>query len=146
MGWTNGDIDAGLVADRQLGSTHGTQVTGIAAGNGRDSTGVSAYVGGAPDSSIVVVALGDAGGPHDGTAWLEQALACLIKSGRLIVKSAGNGGRGGGHAARDIASGATVDVSFDVPPGSPSLQCLQVWYAQRRPTRCPGGATWRVAD
>jgi subtilisin family serine protease len=166
VGWHAGDIDAGLLAGRHAGSTHGTQVAGIVAGNGRDSGGaVTAYVGGAPDAQIVVAAvdavelsnskhvldavswvftmamgygypavvnlsMGDPSGPHDGTAQLEQFLARLTGPGRLIVKSAGNGGGNGGHAACDIDAVAPVDLCFDIPVGGPPLQCVEVWYPQ----------------
>jgi hypothetical protein len=185
VGWGAGDIDAGLAAGRHAGSTHGTQVAGIATGNGRDAgSATTTYVGGAPEAQIVAVAvdtatglsnskhvvdavdfvfevaecmgmpavvnlsLGDPSGPHDGTAWLEQTFASFIQPTKLIVKSAGNGGGDGGHAACDIAAGVTVDLCFDIPVGSPSLQCLQVWYTYSAQLDVqvvpPGGSPSRV--
>ena len=164
VGWTASDIDAGH-ASRHAASSHGTQVAGIAAGNGRDAGGTSTtYVGMAPDADLVVVALeapggisnsahvvdavdfviraagrlqrpcvinlslGEPTGAHNGTSQVETMLASYIAAGHVVVKSAGNDGDNGSHAAGDVPAGATVDLEFDLPLGGPALQALQVWY------------------
>lgn len=120
--WTNKDIDTGACThtDYDLNASHGTNVAGIAAGNG---LGSGKYSGMAPKADIIIVAtnysldsiidavdyifkkadslgkpcvvnlsLGDYFGSHDGKDIYAQAIDAMVteKPGRSVVCAGGN--------------------------------------------------------
>jgi subtilisin family serine protease len=79
--------------------------------------------------AVVNMSLGDNLGPHDGTSLLERGLDNLLGAqGRAFVKSAGNAGADDIHARGTVATGATVDVTFNQPAGNNTLDQMDLWY------------------
>lgn len=88
--------------------------------------------------AVVNMSLGDNLGPHDGTSLLERGIDNLLGAqGRAFVKSAGNAGADDIHAQGTVATGATVDVLFNQPPGNNTPDQMDLWYR--------GSDTFRVS-
>jgi len=133
--WTSVQINRGQCTHKDPG-THGTHVTGIAAGNGFSRTD-RRYKGIAPDAELICVAaimitpkiidavnyiiqkaagrpmvinlsLGTHEGPHDGTSLLDQAFDNISGPGKILVGAVGN------EADRYVHVGTTLsnDSSF----------------------------------
>lgn len=143
--------DSAKILQKQYDSqfiSHGTHVTGIAAGAGDGQT--DTYIGAAPKADIVMVAYNGAGtnvidaakyifdyaasvgkpavinmsfgvfvGPRDGTSLVDKALGNLAGPGRIFVGAAGNSGHTPMHASHTFAIEETVNVVVDVPDGNP---------------------------
>jgi minor extracellular serine protease Vpr len=121
-------------------ASHGTHVTGIAAGAGGGAS--SAYVGVAPQSDIVLVAykntasiadaiayiinyatsvgkpcvinmsLGQHTGPHDGTSIFDQYCDGIVGAGKILVGAAGNEGSKPLYFGKTYTTLDTVLYSF----------------------------------
>ncbi len=125
------------------GETHGTHVTGIAAGSGAGT----AFVGAASKADLVIVptnledegildgiqyihryakaegkpcvvnlSLGQHVGPHDGTSVFDRAMDEMKEPGFVVVGAAGNEGRSQLYIGRDFTPNDTVfytQVKFD---------------------------------
>ena len=80
-------------------------------------------------AAVVNMSLGDNLGPHDGTSLLERGLNNLLGApGRAFVKSAGNAGADDIHASGTVTAGATVEITFNVPPDDRSPDQIDLWY------------------
>ena len=155
------DSGEGLVRETDTVG-HGTQVMGVAAGDGSSST--AGFVGVAPGAQIIMVktpfytsdilagasyiferaddlglpavvnlSLGGHSGPHDGTSLFEQGLDELVEGpGRVIVVSAGNEGDRAIHVSHTLNGGS---FTFSVNPASNALD-LSLWY--------PGGSQFTL--
>lgn len=78
----------------------------------------------------VVVNLSQGGnlGPHDGTTLLEQGLANLVSGpGRVLVKSAGNEGTTGCHAAGELTPGGAQQLEIVVADDTTEV-AVDLWY------------------
>jgi subtilisin family serine protease len=136
---------------------HGTQVMGIAAGDG--SSSMNGYAGMAPEADLIAVksTLSDAGliegaryiferagsrptvinlsvgthkGPHDGTSNLELALDALVgPPGRALVVAAGNQGDEQIHVGGLLFEGIRdrFEIAID-PQKVPSEMGFDFWY------------------
>jgi len=79
--------------------------------------------------AVVNMSLGDNLEPHDGTSLLERGIDNLLGApGRAFVKSAGNAGADDIHAEGTVATGATVDVLLNQPPGNNTPDQIDLWY------------------
>ncbi len=138
--WTGQQIDSGICThnDYSVVASHGTNVAGIATGNG---LAVNNYKGVAPEADIIIVAtnyqdtsvvdavdyifrkadslgqpcvinmsLGSYWGSHDGKDIYAQAINNMIaeKDGRVVVCAGGNGRKDSMHLHQDVTS----DTSF----------------------------------
>ena len=143
--------------DDLIAPGHGTQVMGIAAGDG-SSSGFH-YIGMAPDADLIAVksTLTDAGilegvryiferagnrpvvvnlslgtqkGPHDGTSNLDRGLDALVGTpGHAIVVAAGNQGDERIHAGGTIEYGQKQSFEINIDPQKvPSELGLDFWY------------------
>ncbi len=86
---------------------------------------------GLPRPVVVNFSHGDHLGAHDGTSNLEEALEGLVneKSGRVIVKSAGNDGGKKRHAQGTVGAGSAVEnLSFEVQPDDHTASQIELWY------------------
>ena len=93
---------------------HGTHVAGIAAGNGRASSGL--YRGVAPDSELLVVKLGESvGGSFPRTTRLMEALEFVVQygilSGRPLAVNISFGNNYGSHTGRSLLESYINDIS-----------------------------------
>lgn len=156
--WTeaqiNTHLDGGTQVRQTFTETHGSHVTGSAAGN--DST----YGGMAPGADIIFVkstlsshdvvnslsfidqkagelglpyvinmSFGGHFGPHDGTDAMSVAINSLVGAGiqgKAVVAAAGNEGGSNIHASADLAGGNQT-VQFDVPAGAVQF-FVETWY------------------
>lgn len=102
--WRKGQIDSGFCTHNDLAYYgHGTQVTGIAAGDG-SSTTVRDYSGAAPKSDIILVAL-DFAGQYSPTAVADAAAYIFARAtalGRPCVINASVGDYYGSHDGQDL--------------------------------------------
>ena len=146
--------DEGIVREADTDG-HGTNVLGIAAGDGSSSPADLAGV--APGADLIVVktsfftsdilagvefildeaasrgqlavvnlSLGGHSGPHDGTSLFEQALSELaVESGAAIVVSAGNEGDEPIHVSQTLNVGGSY--TFSLSPTSVSTE-IEIWY------------------
>jgi inositol-phosphate transport system substrate-binding protein len=81
---------------------------------------------------VVNCSLGFYSGPHDGTSGFDRSIKALLGSGKIMVVSAGNEGRGVYHTENDgksnaISDGASMTRRFNVPEDQP-LVFLDVWF------------------
>lgn len=78
---------------------------------------------------VINLSQGDNIGPHDGTSLLEVGLANLIEGpGRVLIKSAGNGGAERRHAAGDLLSSEAQEVRIIVAARQREV-VVDFWYA-----------------
>jgi minor extracellular serine protease Vpr len=135
---------------------HGTQVTGIAAGNGAATGGRESGV--APKADIIMVksslktsdvmaawqylldkssqlnepiainnSFGGMMSPHNGSSDLDLAADDLAGPGHIFVASAGNSGHAGLHADGTLRQGATANVGVDFT-GRDSTLTMGIYY------------------
>jgi subtilisin family serine protease len=86
---------------------------------------------GKPRPVVVNFSHGDHLGAHDGTSNFEKAIEQLVteKSGRVVVKSAGNDGATKRHAQGTVAAGSSTEVlTFEVQPNDHTATQIEVWY------------------
>jgi subtilisin family serine protease len=80
---------------------------------------------------VVNFSQGDQLGAHDGTTHLEEVIETLVteKSGRVVVKSAGNDGNRAIHAEATVPPApGNVTVDFVVQKEDGTARLLDVWY------------------
>jgi subtilisin family serine protease len=79
---------------------------------------------------VINISMGNHLGPHDGTSYLELYLDKLIleKSGRSIVKSAGNDGIKSIHAEGIVKQNDIVTISFHVTSNNVNDDIISIWY------------------
>jgi|GEM_PF-2579888 hypothetical protein len=156
--WTeaqiNTHLDGGNQVRQAFTETHGSHVTGSAAGD--DST----YGGMAPGADIIFVkstlssddvvnslsfidqkagelglpyvinmSFGGHSGPHDGTDAMSLAINSLVGAGiqgKAVVAAGGNEGGSNIHASADLVNGAQT-VQIDVPGGAVQF-AVEIWY------------------
>ncbi|NJM21942.1 MAG: S8 family peptidase [Richelia sp. RM1_1_1] len=70
------------------------------------------------------------GGPHDGTALVEQSLDALVaqKPNRAVVIAAGNSYDKGIHASGTVPQDGFTDLHWDIPKGHRQYKAIEVWY------------------
>ena len=86
---------------------------------------------GQPRPVVVNFSHGDHLGAHDGSSNFEKALEKLVteKSGRVVVKSAGNDGATKRHAQGTVAAGSSAEIlAFEVQPNDRTASQIEVWY------------------
>jgi subtilisin family serine protease len=158
--WTKEEIDAGICKEIDEDS-HGTHVSSIAAGDEREKNGFTGmapdaniimvksnlydsdaidairYILYKADSLkkpvVINMSFGSSWGPHDGTAFIDQALdEFLDRPGRAIVAAAGNsGGRNihvGVRSLRQPLSGTYPWTAIRPLIGAEYVP-VEIWYA-----------------
>jgi hypothetical protein len=65
---------------------------------------------------VVNLSLGANSGPHDGSSFMDDALARLSGPGVLVSAAAGNYGASRGHVRVSPATGETASIPFTTPP------------------------------
>ncbi|MFY0689163.1 MAG: S8 family serine peptidase [Cyclobacteriaceae bacterium] len=107
--------------------THGTHVAGIAAGNGRGASGVTPYVGVAPEADIIMVAYKQAFGTNlekhpvfvdsviDGIAYIAKKAK---DAGKPWVVNLSLGAEGGPRNGTSLLERAINEVANDISLGS----------------------------
>ena len=70
------------------------------------------------------------GGPHDGTALVEQSIDALVsnKPNRAVVIAAGNSYYKGIHASGKVPKNGFTDLHWDIPRGHWHYKALELWY------------------
>ncbi|MGB7380083.1 MAG: S8 family serine peptidase, partial [Rivularia sp. (in: cyanobacteria)] len=70
------------------------------------------------------------GGPHDGTALVEQSIDALVgnKSNRAVVIAAGNSYYKGIHASGKVPQNGFIDLHWDIPRGHWQYKAMELWY------------------
>ena len=70
------------------------------------------------------------GGPHDGTALVEQSIDALVeaKPNRAVVIAAGNSYYKGIHASGKVPQKGFTDLHWDIPRGHWQYKALELWY------------------
>lgn len=70
------------------------------------------------------------GGPHDGTALVEQSIDALVeaKPNRAVVIAAGNSYFKGIHASGKVEQNGFTDLHWDIPRGHWQYKALELWY------------------
>ncbi len=152
----NNDIDNAIAGGATLPSGdpngHGTHCAGIAAGNGRASsgqhtgiasgatimgmrsnlfddeiiTGIRDIFSAAGDRPAVInLSLGGHWGAHDGTSAIENVIAAETGPGRIIVVAAGNEGGDHIHWNGDLVEGQVL--SIDALVQDAQFQFIDVW-------------------
>lgn len=116
--WNDAEIDSGLITHNP--NTHGSHVLGTAAGNARAA---NKYIGIAPESEIVAVAIDENGGNFLG-AFVDGAHYIFSKADELNLPCAINSSVGtyyGSHDGRDLYS-ALLDSILSEKPGRTLVQ------------------------
>ncbi len=109
------DVEAGTVAQRDY-SGHGTHVTGIAAGNGRASSGT--YTGVAPESDILFAkAFSDAAGGFEGARVIDALNWLADKAAAMDRPLAINLSLGGHQGPHDGTTGQETVIDAISGPG-----------------------------
>lgn len=148
----NGAISDGVGVPVSDSNGHGTHCAGIAAGNGRASSGT--HRGIASDATLMVMncdlyddeiifgirrifeaagnrpvvinlSLGGHRGAHDGTSAIENVIAEETGAGRIIVVAAGNEGNDNIHWNGELTQGEETVLVAHV--GDPDFQFVDVW-------------------
>lgn len=80
---------------------------------------------------VVNISLGQNGGAHDGTGFVEQALDAMVKEepNRAIVIAAGNSYHDKSHYSSSVAQGSWVDVKWKIEPFDDTPNELEIWYS-----------------
>ena len=147
-------INKGLCNEKDMDPdySHGTHVTGIAAGSDAKYNGVAPgamivgvktiydeasvidgvdYIfnlaGKYNKPAVVNLSLGGQYGPHDGTSQFDTALEALQGNGKIIVAAAGNDGSYKVHVESNVIPSAESWTVFDVYPNETDV-LLEVWY------------------
>ncbi len=70
------------------------------------------------------------GGPHDGTALVEQSIDALVgdKPNRAVVIAAGNSYHRGIHASGKVPQNGFIDLSWLIPRGHRQYKAMELWY------------------
>ncbi len=70
------------------------------------------------------------GGPHDGTALVEQSIDALVeaKPNRAVVIAAGNSYYKGIHASGKVPQNGFTDLRWDIPFRHWQYKALELWY------------------
>ncbi len=70
------------------------------------------------------------GGPHDGTALVEQSIDALVgnKSNRAVVIASGNSYYKGIHASGKVPQDGFTDLHWDIPRGHWQYKAMELWY------------------
>lgn len=150
-----------LNAEYDYEDTHGTHVTGIAAGayygnnyhgvasesdivlvSYKDSTDNSSildgvnyiykYAGSVNKPAVVNMSLGYHIGPHDGTSTFDQACDELQGRGRLLVGAAGNEGGDGLHISKTFAANDTLKTFFSLYSNSVRYGYADIWGEENK--------------
>lgn len=79
---------------------------------------------------VVNLSVGAHGGPHDGSTLLERGLDNAVRSrrGRAVCQSTGNYYAARIHTQRRLRSGEVWHLPWDISPGDPTTNELEVWY------------------
>jgi subtilisin family serine protease len=85
-------------------------------------------------AAVVNLSLSLTKGSHDGTSVFDRGLSALTGPGKVITAAAGNRGLENGHARVNLASGASADVTFNIPTYTASQTrseylILEGWHA-----------------
>ncbi|AFY56355.1 subtilisin-like serine protease [Rivularia sp. PCC 7116] len=80
---------------------------------------------------VVNISLALHGGPHDGTALVEQSIDALVsnKPNRAVVIAAGNSYYKGIHSSGTVAKNDFTDLYWDIPRGHWQYKAMEIWYA-----------------
>ncbi|MBV6625742.1 MAG: S8 family peptidase [Rivularia sp. (in: Bacteria)] len=80
---------------------------------------------------VVNISLALHGGPHDGTALVEQSIDALVsnKPNRAVVIAAGNSYYKGIHSSGKVAKNEFTDLYWDIPRGHWQYKAMEIWYA-----------------
>ena len=65
--------------------------------------------------AVVLLAVGNQNGAHDGSHSFDRGLSALTGPGKLIVAAAGNDAQSATHASVEPAVGQTMTISFTIP-------------------------------
>jgi subtilisin family serine protease len=70
------------------------------------------------------------GGPHDGTALVEQSIDALVEAKplRTVVIAAGNSYYKGIHASGKVPQNGFTDLHWDIPRGHWQYKAMELWY------------------
>ncbi|MGB3655278.1 MAG: S8 family peptidase [Rivularia sp. (in: cyanobacteria)] len=70
------------------------------------------------------------GGPHDGTALVEQSIDALVgeKPNRAVVIAAGNSYDKGIHASGKVPQDGFTDLHWNIPRGHWQYKAMELWY------------------
>lgn len=80
-------------------------------------------------SAVINLSLGTHGGPHDGSTLVEQGFDELLQTpGRAVVIAAGNSWARASHASGRIQSEESRTLTWEILPGDPTRNELEVWY------------------
>ncbi len=79
---------------------------------------------------VINISLALHGGPHDGTALVEQSLDALVeaKPNRGVVIAAGNSYHKGIHASGKVEQNSFTDLHWDIPKGHWQYKAMELWY------------------
>ncbi len=100
--------------------------------------------------AVVLMALNNHLGGHDGTSNLDESLSALTGPGKLIAAAAGNFGNLDIHASANLSTNQTASIYFQVPNYTPSMGVfefveLENWHSSGAEFRArltsPGGHT-----
>ncbi|MEA5595409.1 S8 family peptidase [Rivularia sp. UHCC 0363] len=71
------------------------------------------------------------GGPHDGTALVEQSINALVsdRPNRAVVIAAGNSYDRGIHASGTVPQDGFTDLHWDIPRGHRQYKAMELWYS-----------------
>ncbi|MEO1431203.1 MAG: S8 family peptidase [Cyanobacteria bacterium J06632_19] len=79
---------------------------------------------------VVNISLALHGGPHDGTALVEQSIDALVgnQPNRAVVIAAGNSYYKGIHSSGTVANNSFTDLYWDIPRGHWQYKAMEIWY------------------
>ncbi|MEO1376826.1 MAG: S8 family peptidase [Cyanobacteria bacterium J06635_10] len=79
---------------------------------------------------VINISLALHGGPHDGTALVEQGIDALVaeKPNRAVVIAAGNSYYKGIHASGKVPQNGFTDLHWDIPRGHRQYKAIELWY------------------
>ena len=79
---------------------------------------------------VINISLALHGGPHDGTALVEQGIDALVaeKPNRAVVIAVGNSYYKGIHASGKVPQNGFTDLHWDIPRGHRQYKAIELWY------------------
>ena len=79
---------------------------------------------------VVNISLGTNGGPHDGTAPIEEAIDWLVSAepNRAVVIAAGNSFGQAMHVSGQVPAAGAVDIRWRIPRFDISANEVEIWY------------------
>lgn len=79
---------------------------------------------------VINISLALHGGPHDGTALVEQSIDALVseKPNRAVVIAAGNSYYKGIHASGKVKQNSFTDLHWDIPKRHWQYKAMELWY------------------